>query len=83
MSFGGPGTGAAATAIVLNSQTFRVSNYNGTIVNSNYNRNYFDPTGANGVYLLDNGNTWITNPPSSTGNVNMLNGNSCNVGGSC
>lgn len=82
---GGIGTYSVTSTDVVNgtATTFRVSNYNGTIVNTNVNRNYFDATGANSVYFFDNANTWVTNPVSTTGNVNMLNGNSCNVGGSC
>lgn len=63
--------------------TARVSNYNGTINTMNVNGNYYDATGAGAVYNVDKGNTWGPTTTNSTGNVNMLTGASCNVGGSC
>ena len=59
-----------------------VYKYPGKITAVNVNNNYYDATGANGVYNFD-----IATVPvgsyTSTGNVNMKTGASCNWGGSC
>lgn len=81
---GGIGTYSVTSpdTVTNTAATSRVSNYNGTINTINVNGNFYDPTAVDGVYNTDPGNTNV-GATNSTGNVNMLTGASCNVGGSC
>ena len=84
------GSGGTGTYLVSNSvdtvnmtaQFLNVGAYPGIITTLNVNNNYFDKTGASGAYNFDVGNVPV-GTLNSTGNKNMLTGNSCNYGGTC
>lgn len=82
---GGTGTYLVSNNVDTATQTSAdrtVSAYPGIITTLNVNNNYYDATGADGVYNFDIGNVPV-GTMNSTGNVNMLTGNSCNWGGTC
>ena len=87
----GTGTGGTGTYNVTNStdsltkSSQVVVKYPGAITTGNFNYNYFDRTGTqsgNNAWNFDMANVPI-GTLNSTGNVNMLTGNSCNYGGTC